>query len=158
MSLVEYSINNLSPKDDTLLNGLRNVLEKIDRKTPGRSYRLAVLNELQSIGWSGKISLEQGSKSSIDGIKSGVGLVVQLGNQKSGLLSIMDLEYMYVKGKISSGVFITQTNAQAVQRNSIRNPDTTSNGNLISLERSILDLELYSEFLKCPLKIIAIDC
>ena len=158
MVLREFTINHENfSEEESLVEEIRIALDKIERKIPGKSYRKSILDKLESLGWSGKIPIKHDSRASIDGIRRNIGVVVQVGNHASGLLSLLNLEYLYSINKIYAGIFITQTHAQAVQRNSIRNPGVTTDGNYISCERFEPDLKLYEIFLKCPIRVIAID-
>ena len=158
MALLEFSINEqVTTQNMEMVDEIRTILESIDRRIPGNAYRKSIIEKLEIAGWSGKVSIEHDSRASVDGIRKGVGLVVQLGNNASGVLKIFNLEYLYTMNKISAGIFITQTFAQAVQRHSLRNPGVTTDGNYINSERLEPDLNLYSEFLKCPITVIAID-
>ena len=158
MGLVEFTINHEGKiPDSAVVEDVRIILETIDRKIPGKAYRKSVLDKLEMKGWSGKVPIHYDSRASIDGVCDGVGIVVQLGNHAAGVLPIFNLEYLYSIKKITAGIFITQTHAQAIQRNSIRNPGTNVDGNYISSERLEPDVNLYVQFLKCPIRIIAMD-
>ena len=158
MALQELTINHeeIIP-DSAFVNEVRNILESIDRKIPGNAYRKSVIEKLEVSGWSGKVPIHHDSRASIDGIRNNVGIVVQLGIHGAGVLPIFNLEYLYIMKKISAGIFITQTHAQAVQRHSLRNPGVNSDGNYISFERLEPDLRLYAKFLKCPIRVLAMD-
>ena len=156
MTLLEFGHNlEKFSEQDEILDEVRDILDTIDRRAPGRLYRKSIISKLEKAGWSGRITIDQSSRSGIDGIRRDIGIVVQLGNHGSGVLPIFNLEYLYARGKIKSGIFVTQTFDQAVQRESLRNLGATTDGNRINAERLRTDLELYSIFLKCPLLVIA---
>jgi len=158
MTLKEFGVN-LSdfPQDSVIIDEIRGILSTIDRRLPGKAYRKSVIEKLEMAGWSGKVSIDHSSRASVDGIRKGIGIVVQLGNHAAGVLPIFNLEYLYTTNRISAGVFVTQTFDQAVQRHSLRNVGTVTDGNYISSERLEPDLTLYSKFLKCPIIVIAMD-
>ena len=154
----EFTINhNGDESDSSVVDEVRLIVESIDRASPGRSYRNSIITELEKFGWSGKVPIHFDSKSSIDGIKRNIGVAVQVGNHRSGMISIFNLEYLFRIGKISSAILITQTFEQAVHRNSLGNPGVRTNGNYMNFQKLVPDLELYSTFLECPIRVIAID-
>ncbi|MAO72451.1 MAG: hypothetical protein CL409_00025 [Acidimicrobiaceae bacterium] len=132
-------------------------IKSCDPFAVGSRYRNEVKHALEDVGWSGKVNLEHDSKRYIDGIFNDVGLVVQLGHKGAATSYFLNLEYMYVTGKINSAIFVTQTKDHAVKRYQRSNPESNSDGNYCTMDRIISDFELFSNFLTCPICIIAIE-
>ena len=136
----------------------KEALGRCDPMAPGSSFRGHIKEALEDAGWSGKVNLEHDTKRYIDGVFRGVGLVVQTGNKGAATSYLMNLEHMYVTGKIDSAIFVTQTRDHAVRRYELfSNPGSNSDGNYCTMERISSDVRLFSSFLRCPICIMAIE-
>ena len=151
------------PNSDNILLGMdeveaaRKAIQNCNPFATGASYRNSIKQAFEDVGWSGKVNLEHDSKRYIDGIFNDVGLVVQLGNKGAATSYFLNLEYMFVRGKINSAIFVTQTKGHAINRYQMSHPDSNSDGNYCTMDRIVGDLELFSSFLTCPVCVIAID-
>ena len=134
-----------------------NAIKECNPLAIGSAYRRQIKEILEDSGWSGKVNLEHDSKRYIDGIFNDVGLVVQLGNKGAATSYFLNLEYMFVMGKIRAAIFVTQTKDHAINRYEMSHPGSYSDGNYCTMDRIVSDLELFSSFLTCPLCIIAVD-
>ena len=144
--------------DSEIIAKAKKAVSSCDPLAPGSSFRNNIKEALEYAGWSGKVNLEHNTKRYIDGIFQDVGLVVQTGNKGAATSYLMNLEHMYVSGKINSAIFVTQTRDHAVRRYELfSNPGSNSDGNYCTMERVSSDIELFSSFLRCPICIMAID-
>jgi len=146
--------------DINILGKTKETISSCDPLAPGQEYRNQIKDALEVAGWSGKVFLEHDSKRYIDGIFEGIGLVVQMGNKGAATSYLMNLEYLFSQGKITSAIFVTQTKKQAIRRYSIGHPNARPNddGNYMGIERLEADLGIFSAFLRCPICVVAIDC
>lgn len=65
-----------------------------------------IKNGLIDLGWSGKVSVGQGTNISITSVHSDVGLAIQFGNISRIYADFMKLQVLFIEAKIASAIII----------------------------------------------------
>ena len=79
----------------------------------------------------------------ITAYKNSTGICLQIGNTARLHSDILKINYLYMLDEDFQAIIIVPTNP---------------NGNRAYLKRTIQDINLYKNFIKVPIKVIAIDC
>lgn len=163
MKLVIKDFNNGSAHIPSELGTIVEVLETHKPQIfTGRYYRQDILNLIKKTGkWSEKefthplynsIAVDSVSL----GVKTPVGLSVQVSHSDAGKSQLLDMEALYREGFIEGAIFATQTLSEGILRNKKKNPEAKggSHGNRIHFEFICEQLSILESFLEIPLVVI----
>lgn len=107
----------------------------------------AIVAELVTSGWSGKVKLARSSKITITSTKNSVGLCLQTGNMARLYADLLKLQQMFLNKAIKAGVMIVPTRATAK-----RLGDNIAHANRLQCE-----LDIFRSVIHMPLIVIAVD-
>lgn len=129
----------------------------------GSGYRNGILNCIKSSGWSKKKFKNPKNLSiGIDTISNGInptGLSMQVSHTDAGKAQLLDFEVLYRDSQVKGCIFVTQTFAEAKERNFKINPSSGwgKTGNRIYYEYLNEQMESLIRFMKCPITIIGLQ-
>ena len=145
---------------------LGTVVEALETHKPqiftGIYYRQDILNEIKKTGkWSEKEFTHPLHNSiAVDsvslGVKTPVGLSVQVSHSDAGKSQLLDMEALYREGFIEGAIFATQTLSEGILRHKKKNPDARggNHGNRINFEFICEQLSILESFLNIPLVVL----
>lgn len=107
----------------------------------------AIVAELVTSGWSGKVKLARGSKITITSTKNSVGLCLQTGNMARLYADLLKLQQMFLNKAIKAGVMIVPSRATAK-----RLGDNIAHANRLQCE-----LDIFRSVIHMPLIVMAVD-
>lgn len=107
----------------------------------------AIVAELVTSGWSGKVKLARGSKITITSAKNSIGLCLQTGNMARLYADLLKLQQMFLNKAIKAGVMIVPTRAAA----------KILGDNIAHANRLQCELEIFRSVIHMPLIVMAVD-
>jgi hypothetical protein len=107
----------------------------------------AIVAELVTSGWSGKVKLARSSKITITSTKNSVGLCLQTGNMARLYADLLKLQQMFLNKTIKAGVMIVPSRTTAK-----RLGDNIAHANRLQCE-----LDIFRSVIHMPLVVMAVD-
>jgi hypothetical protein len=110
-------------------------------------YKKKLLDSFSDSGFVMKYSLGN-TNLSINGIKSDVGLQIQLGNAARFYADMVKLQWFYDENVISAAIYVCFTKSSARESYA---------SNLVTMERCLKELVLFQNILTLPVLVIGLD-
>jgi hypothetical protein len=148
---VKYSTFQKTPSLNSSMMVAKRVLESLEfaeDEIGGGKFRSKIINSLKS----------DFDHANLDLLDKNTALIVQVSSPGGAFSKFLDVLLAFNNGEIKQCIFVTQTEAMAIRRNQIKNPETTSDGHRIYFSNAKETIGEYSEsFLKMPIGILGIQ-
>lgn len=136
--------------DKDIQENVTSAISKAKTKPEKRSsskIKEEIMTELYTAGWSSEVELDPDSRITITSCKDSVGLVFQTGNVSRMYADLLKLQAMYLKEKISAGVFILPTTTAAKKLGD----------NISNFERLKKELNIFDRVISVPIMIFGFE-
>ena len=131
-------------------NLLDSIIYPVGKLTP-KEVTDPIKQGLYTLGWSGKVSIGQGTKISITSVHSDVGMAIQFGNISRIYADLMKFQALYVEEKIASAIVIVPHNDLLSRLSKTGGLD-----NRCSFERISREMPIFSKVITIPIIVYGI--
>jgi hypothetical protein len=144
-----HRFGNLAVKSDIqedIVSAINKAKTKPEKRISSK-IKEEIMAELYTAGWSPEVELDPESRITITSCKDRIGLVFQTGNVSRMYADLLKLQAMYLKEKISAGVFILPTSTAAKKLGD----------NISNFERLKKELNIFDRVISVPIMIFGFE-
>jgi len=134
----------------TISKRLLEALRKINfryRKNSAKELRGVILEELQAQGWSDETRLDLDRRITVTGMNGDIALCLQTGNMSRFYADLLKLQFLYIKERASSAIYLLPTKRVAQLMGS----------NMANFDRLTSELDLFSKIIFMPILVVGLD-
>ena len=131
---------------ESVVQAITNLEFRVERGCAAE-LRSRIASELRRSGWSDEVKVNHSTSITITAICGDFGLCLQTGNMSRFYADLLKLQYVYLKSRIESAIYVipSKRNAQVI------------GSNVAHFERFVGELQLFADIVTVPMFVIGID-